>query len=74
MSQARAGKRASGSSTLSAGTTRLSVEIGRVEREHQDALCAALSPREREQLADLLFRVAEQQGLTPGVHPGFRKS
>jgi DNA-binding MarR family transcriptional regulator len=48
-------------------------EIGRVGREHQDALCAALDERERTQLAAFLTRIAAEQGLTPGVHPGFRK-
>jgi hypothetical protein len=32
---------------------------------------AALSATERDQLADLLGRVAEQQGLEAGVHPGY---
>lgn len=45
--------------------------IGRVAREHQAALCAALSDDERTQLAQLLRRIADQQGLRPGVHPGF---
>jgi DNA-binding MarR family transcriptional regulator len=45
--------------------------IGQVAREHQEALCAALDGEEREQLAALLRRIADQQGLTPGVHPGF---
>ena len=48
-------------------------EIGRVAREHGDAICAALSAAEREELADLLRRLAEEQGLTPGVHPGHRR-
>jgi DNA-binding MarR family transcriptional regulator len=48
-------------------------EIERVGREHQDALCAALDASERAELAGFLMRIAAQQGLTPGVHPGFRK-
>jgi DNA-binding MarR family transcriptional regulator len=48
-------------------------QIRRVGEEHQDALCAALSESERAQLAGLLARIAAEQGLTPGVHPGFRK-
>ena len=48
-------------------------QIGRVGREHQDALCAALDESERAQLAGFLTRIAAEQGLTPGVHPGFRK-
>src|SRR5262249_53086339 len=47
--------------------------IGRVAREHEDALLAALSDPEREQLASLLRRIADAQSLTPGVHPGFRR-
>jgi DNA-binding MarR family transcriptional regulator len=47
--------------------------IGRIAREHQEALCAALNAHERDQLAALLRRIADQQGLTPGVHPGFRR-
>jgi DNA-binding MarR family transcriptional regulator len=47
--------------------------IGRVAREHQEALCAALTGEEREQLGRLLRRIADQQGLTPGVHPGFSR-
>jgi DNA-binding MarR family transcriptional regulator len=47
--------------------------IGRVAREHQDALLAALTQEERRVLASLLLRVADHQGLQPGVHPGFAK-
>jgi DNA-binding MarR family transcriptional regulator len=46
--------------------------IGRVAREHEAALTAALSEREREQLTKLLTRIAGEQGLTAGVHPGYR--
>ena len=47
--------------------------IGRVAREHQAALCAALTDDERAQLALLLRRIGDQQGLRPGVHPGFSR-
>jgi DNA-binding MarR family transcriptional regulator len=47
--------------------------IGQVAREHQRALLASLSDEERATLAGLLARVAEQQGLMPGVHPGYSK-
>jgi DNA-binding MarR family transcriptional regulator len=46
-------------------------DIGRVGKEHNESLCAALSPHEREQLTEFLQRIANEQGLTPGVHPGF---
>ena len=47
-------------------------QIDRVAGEHQTALCAALTKPERAQLAALLRRIADEQGLTPGVHPGYR--
>jgi DNA-binding MarR family transcriptional regulator len=47
--------------------------VGRVAREHQDALLAALTPDERRLLSTLLLRVADQQGLKRGVHPGFAR-
>jgi DNA-binding MarR family transcriptional regulator len=47
--------------------------LGRVSREHQDDLCAALSNVEREQLRTLLAKMVEQQGLKQRVHPGFGK-
>lgn len=46
--------------------------IGGVARAHQEALLAALSGDERAQLAGLLGRIAEQQGLAHHVHPGYR--
>jgi DNA-binding MarR family transcriptional regulator len=48
-------------------------EIGRIGREHQDSLCVSLSGDEREALGEMLSRIAEEQGLTPGVHPGYRR-
>lgn len=48
-------------------------QIGQIAREHQERLCAALSKQERGDLANLLRRIVEEQGLTPGVHPGYRK-
>jgi DNA-binding MarR family transcriptional regulator len=47
--------------------------LRRVSREHRKQLCAALSEGEQEQLAVLLQRIAEQQGLRPGVHPGYAR-
>lgn len=45
--------------------------IGDVAREHQRDLLAALTEDERNQLHSLLQRVADQQGLTRNVHPGY---
>ena len=46
--------------------------IGRIAREHSQALLAGISEEEQRQLATLLQRIADQQGLTRGVHPGYR--
>jgi len=48
-------------------------QIGKVAREHQDALLSALSSEERVELALLLHKVADQQGLARGVHPGYQR-
>jgi DNA-binding MarR family transcriptional regulator len=47
--------------------------IGRVAREHQNALLSSLSKEERDTLATLLLRIADQQGLVRGVHPGYQR-
>ena len=47
--------------------------IGRTARQHDAALCAALDESERAELSALLTRIAEEQGLEPGVHPGFKR-
>jgi DNA-binding MarR family transcriptional regulator len=47
-------------------------DLGRIAAAHEDATCVALSPAERDTLRSLLARIADQQGLTPGVHPGYR--
>lgn len=40
--------------------------------QHDDVLLTALDHTERQQLHTMLSRVAAQQGLTTGVHPGYR--
>lgn len=47
--------------------------LRRVSREHREQLCASLSEGEQEQLAALLQRIADQQGLRPGVHPRYAR-
>jgi DNA-binding MarR family transcriptional regulator len=46
--------------------------IGRAARAHEQEIVAALTSAEHSTLVDLLGRIAAQQGLTPGVHPGYR--
>ena len=55
-----------GSSTLQA--------IGKIARAHQQKLLVALSEEEQRQLSALLQRVAQEQGLMKGVHPGYRST
>lgn len=38
---------------------------------HEQAICESLSPDEHRRLIALLRRIADQQGLTPGAHPGY---
>jgi DNA-binding MarR family transcriptional regulator len=47
-------------------------EVGRLYEAHHDALCGALTEDEQEHLARFLERIAAEQGLTPGIHPGYR--
>jgi len=48
-------------------------EIGHVALAHENDVCSALSATERTTLRELLQRVADQQRLTPGVDPGYRR-
>ncbi|MDO8187245.1 MarR family transcriptional regulator [Conexibacter sp. JD483] len=41
--------------------------------EHEAAILAPLSRAERDQLAAMLRRLADAEGLAPGIHPGLRK-
>jgi DNA-binding MarR family transcriptional regulator len=52
---------------------RLLTELARVARQHEHAITAGLDDDDRAQLLALLRRIAEEQDLRPGVHPGFRR-
>lgn len=58
--------------SLTAAGEALMTEVGRIASEHEDALLDALDADERAQLTRLLGRVAADQGLVDGVHPGYR--
>jgi DNA-binding MarR family transcriptional regulator len=47
--------------------------VVQVASEHEEALFRALNAQDRKQLSGLLRRVADEQGLRPGVHPGFAR-
>lgn len=51
---------------------KMMARLREVAEAHEDALCAALDDAERGQLHALLSKIAEDQGLSPGVHPGYR--
>jgi DNA-binding MarR family transcriptional regulator len=39
---------------------------------HEEQICVALTPSEHQELTGMLRRLAQQQGLSPGIHPGYR--
>lgn len=43
-----------------------------VAEEHNRLMCAGLTRSEVAELQSLLLKIAEQQGLSAGVHPGYR--
>lgn len=47
--------------------------IADLSRQHDNAICTALTLAERDMLGGFLRRIADQQGLTPGVHPGLAR-
>jgi DNA-binding MarR family transcriptional regulator len=49
---------------------RLLDRLMQVSAEHEAQLCAGLTQAERHRLISLLSRVAAEQGLPTGVHPG----
>lgn len=59
--------------SLTAEGRRALAELAGVAREHELAIAAALDADERAQLLALLRRLADEQDLSPGVHPGFRR-
>ena len=48
-------------------------KLSRLAAEHEADLCAGLTAAERDTLAALGRKIVHQQGLTPDVHPGYRK-
>lgn len=57
---------------LSPAGLRALEDVRRCATAHEDDMCAALDDGQRALLTELLGLVADQQGLTPGVHPGYR--
>src|SRR6202007_2905499 len=57
---------------LTTAGKRLMRKLSELARQHELRLTAALDPEEYSALRGLLATVAQQQGLTPHVHPGYR--
>jgi DNA-binding MarR family transcriptional regulator len=58
---------------LTPEATRVMGEMRQLAAAHEDDICSALDDDQRAQLTTLLELIADQQGLTPGVHPGYRQ-
>src|ERR1700730_9112516 len=52
---------------------RILEKLSKLAAEHEADLCAGLTAAERATLAALGRKIVHQQGLTPDVHPGYRK-
>jgi DNA-binding MarR family transcriptional regulator len=57
---------------LTAAGKKLMRKLSELARQHELRLTAALDAEQRDALRGLLATVAQQQGLTPHVHPGYR--
>src|ERR1700756_3654001 len=51
----------------------LLAKLSRLARQHDRVTTSGLSESERAQLRELLAALAAEQGLTPGIHPGYRR-
>jgi len=58
---------------LTAAGKQLMQKLSRLARQHDRAITSGLSESEQAQLRSLLAALAQQQGLSPGVHPGYRQ-
>jgi DNA-binding MarR family transcriptional regulator len=57
---------------LTASGKKVITKIGELGRQHDRLLTAGLDSQQRDILHQLLATIAEHQGLTPHVHPGYR--
>jgi len=57
---------------LTASGKKVMTKIGELGRQHERLMTAGLDGAQRNTLRQLLSIVAEAQGLTPHIHPGFR--
>jgi DNA-binding MarR family transcriptional regulator len=57
---------------LTAAGKKLMRRLSELARRHEQRMTAALDAGQRDKLRDLLATIAQDQGLTPHVHPGYR--
>lgn len=57
---------------LTAAGKKLMRKLSELARQHELGFASALDPKQYNTLRDLLATVAQQQGLAPHVHPGYR--
>jgi DNA-binding MarR family transcriptional regulator len=57
---------------LTASGKRLMQKISTLARQHEGRMTAGLDEQQRGTLRELLATLAQQRGLTPHVHPGYR--
>ncbi|WP_101947443.1 MarR family winged helix-turn-helix transcriptional regulator [Mycobacterium sp. 3519A] len=57
---------------LTAAGKKVLTKIAELGRQHERMMTAGLDGAQRDTLRELLSIVAEAQGLTPHVHPGYR--
>jgi DNA-binding MarR family transcriptional regulator len=58
---------------LSEKGRRVMEEVKRVALAHDEAFLSPLSTEERSRLRAMLAKLADHEGLVPGVHPGYRR-
>lgn len=58
---------------LTSEALRVMGQIRHLASEHEDEICSTLDDTQRAELTALLERIADQQGLTPGIHPGYQR-
>ena len=57
---------------LTAAGKKLMRRLSELARRHEQRMTAALDAGQRDMLRDLLTTLAQDQGMTPHVHPGYR--
>jgi DNA-binding MarR family transcriptional regulator len=48
-------------------------QVSELASEHEEEICAPLDPDEHKALVRICHKLVLAHGLTPGVHPGFRR-